>query len=68
MVYTVRVESQIKLLTSYDEVSVTWTKADVAMLACLTTCQDDVSLDVSEFFGVWHMRCLPAHGGTCFSD
>jgi len=29
--------------------SVTWIKADVAMLACLMTWQDDISLDVSEF-------------------
>ena len=32
--------------------SVTWIRADMAMLACLMTWQDDVSLDVSESSGV----------------
>ena len=39
----------VEPLTSYDDMSVTWIKADVAMLSCLMTWQDDISLDVSEF-------------------
>ena len=35
-------DQAIKALLSYDDVSMMWTKANVAILACLMTWQDDI--------------------------
>ena len=59
----------VELLTSSNDVSITWTRADVDMLAWLLTWTDDVILwrqmTSAANFGAWEERaCSPARGGA----